>query len=268
MAHHYALGNSDDEIQRLEQQHGTWRFATDAVLAAAGFCAGDRVADLGAGPGFTTDELAGRVGATGAVTAVDNDERFCDLIRSQAAENVTVICADTATHRFPGGSFDGMFARWLFAHMEDLTPVLETIAEALKPGGILAVMDYLQYRSVALMPDAHAFQSAYEKLFRIAHQRRLGFLDVIGRLPRKLRPFGLETVWIKAFSLAGGPGSDVWEWMSRFHRQLLPMLIEQEFLTNQEVQAVQEEWERMTADPTSILVSQTVGGLVARKVTT
>ncbi len=266
MMNSYTLGNSDNEVQRLRQQHDTWKFATDAVLDAAGFRPGSHVADLGAGPGFTTHELADRVGAAGSVTAVDTDKRFCDLIRARAAENVTVVCADAATYHFDNDLFDGIFARWLFTHLQNLAPMIETIARALKPGGILAVIDYLQYRSVSLMPDAPAFTSAYRKLFQIAEERQLGFLDLIGQLPRKLNSYGLEVVWIKSFSLAGGPNSAVWEWMSRFHTQFLPMLFEYEILTKQEIRAIQDEWDRMSRDPTSVFLSHTVGGLLARKV--
>ncbi|MGA7875994.1 MAG: hypothetical protein WCA08_10045, partial [Desulfoferrobacter sp.] len=41
---------------------------------------------------------------------------------------------------------------------------------------------------------------------------------------------------------------------------------EYEILTKQEIRAIQDEWDRMSRDPTSVFLSHTVGGLLARKV--
>ena len=68
----YLLGMDPAEIRRLEQQHETWRHQTERVWKLAGFRAGQTIVDLGSGPGFTSLDLVGVVGASGRVVAVDS----------------------------------------------------------------------------------------------------------------------------------------------------------------------------------------------------
>src|ERR1700677_3596168 len=55
--------------------------APDAALDAIGIAKGEMVADIGAGVGFFTWRLAGRVGATGKVFAVDVQAGMLEELR-------------------------------------------------------------------------------------------------------------------------------------------------------------------------------------------
>jgi SAM-dependent methyltransferase len=60
----YVLRSVDrNEISRLGHQYEVWRRDTNKVFEAAGFSAGDRLLDLGCGPGFLTRDLAELVGS-------------------------------------------------------------------------------------------------------------------------------------------------------------------------------------------------------------
>ena len=77
----YILGTDPDELERLRFQHHVWVAPMHELLARAGLGAGQRVLDLGCGPGFTTLELAQFVGPTGRVVASDQSKRFLTTLR-------------------------------------------------------------------------------------------------------------------------------------------------------------------------------------------
>ena len=61
----YLLGTDEEELRRLQAQHDTWHPETADLWERADFSAGQVILDLGCGPGFTSLELAERVGAEG-----------------------------------------------------------------------------------------------------------------------------------------------------------------------------------------------------------
>lgn len=71
---------------------------------------GERVLDLCAAPGGKTTDIAARMGATGAVVAVErHEQRARALARTCArmgATNVEVVCADARAYQAPAGGFD------------------------------------------------------------------------------------------------------------------------------------------------------------------
>jgi SAM-dependent methyltransferase len=100
--------------------------------------------DLGCGPGGDTIWLAGK---GWQVTAVDIAHAAVDGVRAHAAEaglgdRVTAERHDLAVS-FPGGEFDLVSAQYF--HTSSALPrarVLRTAAEALRPGGLLLIVDH------------------------------------------------------------------------------------------------------------------------------
>ena len=72
---------------------------------------GDRVLEIGSGPGYVSLALAERVGGTGAVYAVDlSAEALAHLARLQkerGVSNIQRFVADAATLKLPGLGVDG-----------------------------------------------------------------------------------------------------------------------------------------------------------------
>ena len=102
----------------------------------AGVRAGQRVLDVGCGPGALTAELVGRVGA-GAVSAVDPSEPFVEAV---AARNpgVTVRRATAEDLPFADGEFDAALAQLVVHFMADPVAGLAEMARVTRPGGIVA----------------------------------------------------------------------------------------------------------------------------------
>ena len=83
----YLLGTDPEEGRRLETQHRLWSQAAHDLWDRAGFGPGDRLLDLGCGPGFAALELAHRVGACGHVLAVDESARFIETLVQEAGRS-------------------------------------------------------------------------------------------------------------------------------------------------------------------------------------
>lgn len=108
----------------------------------AGVTAGQRVIDVGCGPGALTTELVGRVGAA-AVSAVDPSEPFVEAAR-QRHTGVDVQLAGAEQLPYQEGAFDIALAQLVVQFMTDPIAGLGEMRRVTKPGGIVAacVWDY------------------------------------------------------------------------------------------------------------------------------
>src|SRR5215831_17694332 len=94
----YVLGTDEAEAARLALQHDVWRPCVLDLWRRAGLTSGSRVADVGAGPGAATLDLADLVGDRGRVVAIERSARFVEVLRRRAPSNVDVVQADLMTH--------------------------------------------------------------------------------------------------------------------------------------------------------------------------
>ncbi len=77
----YVLGTHDAELQRLGFQAQVWRARALALFERAGFGQGQRLLDVGCGPGYVTLDLARIATSSGEVLAVDASERYIEHCR-------------------------------------------------------------------------------------------------------------------------------------------------------------------------------------------
>lgn len=241
----YLLGAQDPELERLRVQHEIWRAPMLELLDAAGFRAGQRLLDLGCGPGWSSLELARRVGPAGAVLARDISPRMiaaaADLLQSEGVHWAETDCADAAAP-LPPASCDGAYARWIFCWLPDPLPALRAVARALRPGGRLAVADYLRYApDIRLEPSGAAFQrgiAAVEASWRAAGgDPRIG-----ERLPGLLKQAGFRIVQRREVRRSGGPEDPLWGWPTSFFPLFMPRLVADGWLTAAEAAEFLAEW--------------------------
>ncbi len=102
----------------------------------AGVSSGQRVLDVGCGPGALTAELVARLGAD-AVSAVDPSQPFVEAIRERYPE-VTVQRAPAEELPFATGTFDASLAQLVVHFFKDPVLAIREIARVTRPGGILA----------------------------------------------------------------------------------------------------------------------------------
>ncbi len=105
------------------------------------------VADIGAGDGEWAVELARQVGETGHVYATEVDEDDLEEVRESleqtGLDNATTILGDQDGTGLPADCCDAILLRLVYHHFTDPAPMRTSLRQALKPGGLIAVIDIL-----------------------------------------------------------------------------------------------------------------------------
>lgn len=116
---------------------GRYSRGLSAQLAdLAGVGAGQRVLDVGCGPGALTTELVARVGPA-SVSAVDPSEPFVNAVRERLA-GVEVLKASAEQLPFADRTFDATLAQLVVHFMTDPVAGLAEMARVTRPGGAVA----------------------------------------------------------------------------------------------------------------------------------
>jgi len=116
---------------------GTYSLLLAPQLADfAAVTAGQRVLDVGCGPGALTSELIGRLGA-GLVSGVDPSESFVSAARERHP-GVDVQLASAERLPFADQTFDGALAQLVVHFMADPVVGLGEMARVTRSGGVVA----------------------------------------------------------------------------------------------------------------------------------
>ena len=106
---------------------------------------GDRVLEVGPGPGFTTDVLMTRVAH---LTAVELDADLAGALSARmAGTNVDVVLGDATALEFPDRHFSGAASFNMLHHIEadeDQKRVFAELARVLRPGATLVAVDGIE----------------------------------------------------------------------------------------------------------------------------
>ncbi|MCU0617345.1 MAG: methyltransferase domain-containing protein [Gemmatimonadaceae bacterium] len=264
----YVLGTDTDELQRLGFQHQVWAEQTSRLWQVARFAPGQRLLDLGCGPGYATLDLAQLVGGAGEIVAVDVSRRFLSALERLAVasdvRNVRVLEQDATALTLPAASLHGAFARWVLSFTPNPQAVVERVFDALAPGAPFAVFDYANYEAITLAPPSDAFDRVIAATARSVRDAGGGF-DVGARLPALLQHAGFTVEHVEPYVRVARPHDALWAWPSTFFANYLPSLVERELITAEDANAFRHAWDERTRDPGAYLVTPTIVGIVARK---
>jgi ubiquinone/menaquinone biosynthesis C-methylase UbiE len=145
-----------DESFRKDLTHLTWAevyarqekraHLMNAWMDGLGLKPGDRVLEVGSGPGFVTIALADRVGREGTVYAVDKSaEALAYLERLQnerALPQIRRIVADAARLGPADLSADSALISMVLHHAEDPAGILRGVAGLLQPRALALVAEF------------------------------------------------------------------------------------------------------------------------------
>lgn len=112
------------------------RLLAPQLADLAGVRAGQRVLDVGCGPGALTAELVTRLGPA-AVTAVDPSEPFVAAVRARHP-GIDVRRASAERLPFPDGTFDATLAQLVVHFMSDPVGGLAEMARVTRRDGVVA----------------------------------------------------------------------------------------------------------------------------------
>jgi SAM-dependent methyltransferase len=136
----YAHGHHPSVLR----SHG-WRTAENsAAYLLPHLKPGDRLLDVGMGPGTITLDLARRVG-DGRVTGIDSAEAAVLATRRLAAEeevaNLTAEVGNVYALGYPDQIFDVAHAHQVLQHLSDPVTALGEMRRVVRPGGLVAARD-------------------------------------------------------------------------------------------------------------------------------
>jgi arsenite methyltransferase len=113
------------------------------VRAALGAKPGERILDVGCGPGFYLAELLEEVGPKGSLMGLDQSPQMLALAarRCEGHPNVAVRQADANSLPVDDASFDGALSVQVLEFVADVEGALAELHRVLRPGGRLVVWD-------------------------------------------------------------------------------------------------------------------------------
>jgi arsenite methyltransferase len=113
------------------------------VLGALAVRPGERVLDVGCGPGFYVAELLDQVGEEGSVVGVDSSPPMLAIAarRCEGHENVELLEGDATALPVADAGFDAALSVQVLEYVEDIPAALGEIRRALRPGGRVVLWD-------------------------------------------------------------------------------------------------------------------------------
>ncbi len=171
----------------LERPERMKEEAPDRLLDSLNLKPGMTVADIGAGTGYFSRRIAGRVGSDGRVYAVDIQPEMLEILEANLKEsgihNVRPVLGNAQDPRLPEDSIDLALMVDVYHEFSHPFEMLQALCEALKPGGRLVFVEYrAEDRSVPIKP----LHKMTEKQVRAeASFHPLVWIETIEELPRQ-----------------------------------------------------------------------------------
>jgi SAM-dependent methyltransferase len=133
------------EARRLEAVYQTpdliaQRARTLELLAPQ---AGERILDVGVGPGLLAYDLARLTGPDGEVVGLDVSADMLELARARLKDfaQARLILGDAALAELEPGRFDAAVSTQVYEYVADVPAALTALHRALRPGGRALILD-------------------------------------------------------------------------------------------------------------------------------
>lgn len=154
-----ALAAQEPDARQIAQERAQAEFDAPKLVDVLELTPGMTVADIGSGGGAMTVVLGKWIG-TGHVFATDVTEHALRQTREYAKKegltNVTVIEGAAAATNLPDGCCDAVFLRHVYHHITDVDAFNKSLHASLKPGGRLAIIDFIPRRGSPLPTGVRA----------------------------------------------------------------------------------------------------------------
>jgi SAM-dependent methyltransferase len=253
----YLLGRSGGEAERLKRQIADLAPDSDAQLEKIGINLGERVVDIGCGPGGVLHLLAKRVGPTGSVLGIDRSAHFVESARRFAADlgltQVEVREGDAYTTGLPRGSFDGVHMRLVLVNVPKPELIVREVVSLVKPGGWVASFEAdLEARVIdPPAPEYARLRAVYE-----AHAISQGIDLHIGRRTHRLfREAGLTDIHVDAVVHVYPVGHSRRPIFRDFVNNVRDKLIDGAFISQHELERDLALFEEKLADDNVLMTS-------------
>jgi len=222
----YALGYSEQELERLSRQAQAFEPFTRQVLVEAGVRAGMRVLDVGCGSGDVAFLAAELVGSGGEVVGADCGSAAVEWAtaraRSRGARNVKFVLGDPALLKFDQ-PFDAVVGRLVLMYYPEPADAIRRLAAHIRPGGVIAFQEF-DIANARSHPAAPTFDQCVrwikQGLVAAGARTQLGL-----ELHSMFAEAGLPAPTLRMDGLiGGGPENPAYALVSEVIQTVLPLL--------------------------------------------
>ena len=263
----YILGADDIELGRLKIQHDVW--LTEAIRGwnIADFGAGQKILDLGSGPGYCSLELAKLVGDNGKIIAVDKSKLFINyLSKLKEINNLSIkpILSDFGALELDSNTLDGVYCRWALAWIPNPQEILKHISKAIAPGGRVVIQEYYDWSTHQTIPSMPSLKKAI-KASLDSFERSDSDINVGSLLPQYLSELGMKILNVRLMSKVAVPESNTWEWPTTFYNSYFPRLVKMGYIGNDDLTAAMEDLKKLKKLPYSTICCPLMVEVIAEK---
>ena len=253
----YLLGRSETEELRLKRQIADLAPLSDAHLAEVGIKAGERVVDLGCGPGGVLHLLGKRVGPAGSVLGLERSPHFVELARHFAADlglpQVEVRQGDAYNTGLPRRSFDGAHMRLVLVNVPKPELIVREMVALVRPGGWIASFE-ADLEAMVLDPPSAEFERLRRVYFENARSQSID-LFVGRRTHRLFRDAGVTDIAVDVAIQSHPPGHSRRPIFRDFIHNVRTQLIGGGFLAAEDLERDLSAYERQLADENVVTTS-------------
>jgi SAM-dependent methyltransferase len=253
----YLLGRGEAEEARLKRQIADLAPDSDAHLEKIGIKPGERVVDLGCGPGGVLHLLGKRVGPTGSVLGIERSPHFVGLARNFVADHalsqVEVREGDAYNTGLPRASFDGAHMRLVLVNVPEPERIVEEMVSLVRPGGWVASFEaaFLGMVCDPPLPEWTRLLDTYK-----AYSAAQGIDLFVGRRTHRLfRAAGVADIRVDAVVHVYPPGHDRRPILRDFINNVREKLIDGGFIGRSDLERDMTALERYLANPEALVTS-------------
>jgi len=184
-----------EAIYRIGDASRRRRIVREALAASPG----ERILDVGCGPGFYCAELAEQVGPSGSVVGLDGATAMLALARRRCADrdNVELHESDATSLPVEDAGFDAALSVQVQEYVADVTAGLSELHRSLRPGGRVLVFD-IDWTTLSL----HSEDPGLTGRVLSAWDEHLAHPSLPRTLAPRLRSVGFDDVRMSAHAFA------------------------------------------------------------------
>jgi SAM-dependent methyltransferase len=262
----YLLGRGEGEEARLKRQIANLAPDSDAQLEKIGIKPGERVVDLGCGPGGVLHLLGKRVGPTGSVLGIERSAHFAGLARRFVADNalpqVEVREGDAYDTGLPRASFDGAHMRLVLVNVPEPERIVREMVALVRPGGWVASFE-ADFAGHVFDPPLPAWKRLLDAYTTYSAAKGID-LFVGRRTHRLFRAAGVADIRVDAVVHVYPPGHDRRPILRDFINNVREKLVEGDFIGRSELEQDMIALDRHLADPEVLVGSNLFFRLLGR----
>jgi SAM-dependent methyltransferase len=255
-SHRYTHGHSASVLR----SHRTRTVENSAAYLLPELRPGQRLLDVGSGPGTITVDLAERV-SPGRVTALETSQDALQHTRAEAERagcgTIDFAVGDVHALDFPSATFDVVHAHQVLQHVADPVAALREMIRVCKPGGVVAARDG-DYSGFTWYPESPGL-SRWRELYLAAARANGGEPDAGRRLLSWAQAAGSAdvtasaSVWCYATPETRGEWGGMWA-DRIIQSAIAEQLVDSGMASRAELQDVSQAWQDWAAAPDGWIV--------------